>query len=461
MTTKDLIAVIEIGSSAVIGAVGYRRPDGMLEVTACASEPSGEFIKNGVVRNIDKTAQCLTNIVNRLEGQLRTVSIEQVYVGLCGYTVHSVKGKVERGFTEGTHITADIVDDMADENLMSVSADRVVVKSIPQEYYGDGILLPDPVGCNCCHLSGHYLNLEARYSTMENLRTAFENAKVLTADEYITPLLIGDACVSATDRSLGCALVDIGASTTTVLVYKGGHLRFLAVIPLGDRLIVSDLVTLGMAAEEAEEIRLNYGLSIKTDDDSTYVTRSAGKVALREIGFAIRARFFEIIANVEYQICQAGFTDEHLKSGFIFTGGAMMMPDAEAYIRRQAFFEKMRLTRLPSDISWEAEEKPIPSKQMSLAALLAAGTEPCCVQEEQPEIDYHQGSFTTGILFDDEGNSAQEERDRQEKEKREQNRLRREREREERERERQAKKAKKRSLFDRLTVYLKNELLDE
>lgn len=461
MASKDLIAVIEIGSSAVVGAVGYRRPDGMLEVTACASEPSGEFIKNGVVRNIDKTAQCLTNIVNRLDGQLRTSCIEQVYVGLCGYTVHSVGNTVERGFDEDTRVTTDIVDNMADDNLLGVSADRVVVKSLPQEYYGDGILLPDPVGCNCRQLSGHYLNLEARYSTMENLRSAFETAKVLTADEYITPLLLADTCLADTDRSLGCALVDIGAGTTTVSVYKGNHLRFLAVIPLGDRLVVSDLVSLGIAADEAEEIRMKYGLSIKTDDNTNYVTRSGNLVPRRDIGFAIRARFHEIIANVEHQVRQAGFDEEILKSGFIFTGGAMMMPEAESYVRHQSFFPKTRVATLPTDIVWMADDKPILSKQLSLVALLNAGTESCCIASEHIEVDYSKGSFSTGSLFNDEGNSAQEERDRKERERREMEQKKREEERLIRENERREKKAKKRSFFDRLTDRLKNELLDE
>lgn len=459
MATKDLIAVIEIGSSSVIGAVGGRRPDGTFEVSACASEPSGEFVRNGVVRNIDKTAQCLTNIVNRLDGQLKKATIEQVYVGLCGYTVHSTGNTVDKAFVEETRVTAEIIDDMADQNLQTVSADRVVVKSIPQEYFGDGIQMSDPVGCNCTQLSGHYLNLEARYSTMENLRKAFEAAKVETVDETITPLLLADVVVPATDRSLGCALVDIGAGTTTVSVYKRDHLRFLSVIPLGDRAIVSDLVSLGIAADEAEEIRSRYGLSIPADDNSNYVTRSGNSVPLRDIGFAIRARFQEIIDNVEHQVYQAGYDKEDLKSGFIFTGGTLMMPEVETYLHSKPFFSKMRVAHVPTDIIWEAQEKPTASRQLSLLALLLAGTESCCTQEAEPEIDYSRGNFTTGSLFDDEGNSAQEERDRQEAERRENERKRKEAERRSRDAARQERK--KNNLFSRIKNILTDELLSD
>ena len=459
MASKELIAAIEIGSSAVHGTVGYRLPDGKLEVMKCVSEPSGEFIKNGVVRNIDKTAQCLTNIVNRLEGQLKNTTIERVYVGICGYTVHSVSNKVERMFDDEMRLTADIIDAMEEENCQSATSDRVVVKSIPQEYFADGVQISDPVGCNCRQLIGHYLNLEARYSAMENLRAAFEMAKVETADECIIPLSLSDVVLTAVDRNLGCALVDIGAGTTTVSVYKGDCLRFMAVIPLGDRLIVSDIVSLGIAADEAEEIYLRYGLSIKSDDASIYTTHSGNEVALRDIGFAIRARFHEMIENVEHQIRKAGFSGENLKSGFVFTGGTMMVPEAQNYVNRQPFFERVRLATSPSDVIWSKDEAPILSKQITLASLLNACTEPCCVQEEPQEIDYSQGNLTTGLLFDDYGESAQVERDRRKAAKLQEAAERRQKEKEERNRQ-QEKKVGRLSLFERLTKMVSDQLFD-
>ena len=71
-----MIVVIETGSATVSGAAGYKRADGGIELVAYASEPSADFIRNGVVRNIDRTAQCLTNIINMLEGALENVSID-------------------------------------------------------------------------------------------------------------------------------------------------------------------------------------------------------------------------------------------------------------------------------------------------------------------------------------------------------------------------------------------------
>ena len=75
---KEFIVAIELGSSKMTGIAGKKNLDGSIQVLACVKEDSSSFIRKGVVYNIDKTAQCLTNIISRLEKQLKT-GITQVY----------------------------------------------------------------------------------------------------------------------------------------------------------------------------------------------------------------------------------------------------------------------------------------------------------------------------------------------------------------------------------------------
>ena len=116
MATNDLIVAIELGSSKIAGAVGRKRPDGSLQVVAYASEPASGFVRRGVVYNIDKTAQCLTDLVNRLEPELNNATIEQAYVGVGGYTLHSELNTVARTFEEETRVSDNIVTVMEEEN---------------------------------------------------------------------------------------------------------------------------------------------------------------------------------------------------------------------------------------------------------------------------------------------------------------------------------------------------------
>ena len=54
-------------------------------------------------------------------------------------------------------------------------------------------------------------------------------------------------------------LIDFGADTTTVSVYKNNILRHLAVIPLGGSNITKDICSQQIEEEDAEELKLKYG----------------------------------------------------------------------------------------------------------------------------------------------------------------------------------------------------------
>ena len=67
----EFIVAIELGSSKIIGIAGKKNLDGSISVNAVVKEDASQCIRKGVVYNIDKTGQCLTNIINKLKKQLK------------------------------------------------------------------------------------------------------------------------------------------------------------------------------------------------------------------------------------------------------------------------------------------------------------------------------------------------------------------------------------------------------
>ena len=63
---------IELGSSKITGIAGRKNTDGSISVLAIAQENGEACIRNGVVRNIEKTVQALSNIIKKLEATLKT-----------------------------------------------------------------------------------------------------------------------------------------------------------------------------------------------------------------------------------------------------------------------------------------------------------------------------------------------------------------------------------------------------
>ena len=126
MATTDFIAAIELSSSKISGIAGKKNSDGSIQVLAYAREDASSFIHKGVIYNIDKTAQALTSITNKLENQLNN-SIAKVYVGIGGQSLRTVKNAVSRTLDEEGIISQELVDSICDENLEVPLADMSVL----------------------------------------------------------------------------------------------------------------------------------------------------------------------------------------------------------------------------------------------------------------------------------------------------------------------------------------------
>ena len=142
---SDFIAAIELSSSKISGIAGKKSSDGSIQVLAYAREDASPFIHKGAIYNIDKAAQALTSIINKLEGQLNN-SIAKVYVGIGGQSLRTVRNAVSRTLEEESIISQELVDEICDENRDVPLVDMSVLDVAPQEYKIDNTLHVEPVG---------------------------------------------------------------------------------------------------------------------------------------------------------------------------------------------------------------------------------------------------------------------------------------------------------------------------
>ncbi len=343
---KDFIVAIELGSSKVTGIAGQKKPDGSISVLAMAQEDSSSFIRKGVVYNIDKTAQSLTNIKKKLEAQLKT-RITQVFVGVGGQSIRSVRNTIAKDLPESTKITQQMVAELMDSNWNLDYPDQKILDVAELEYKVDSQYQMDPVGIRATRLEGNFLNILERKSFFQNLNRCFETAEINVADMYLAPLALADAILTEAEKRSGCALVDIGADTTTVSVFWKNVLRHLVVIPLGSNNVTKDIASLQMEESEAEAMKLKYA-SAYTDNNEIdptlkYSIDPERQVESRRFIEIVEGRMEEIIENVRYQI-----PDEYygkMLGGIIITGGGANMKNIEKAFINSTRIEKVRVAK--------------------------------------------------------------------------------------------------------------------
>ena len=473
MATTEFIAAIELGSSKVTGIAGRKNSDGSMQVLAYAKEDSSSFIRKGIIYNLDKTAQSLTSIINKLEGDLKN-SIATVYVGIGGQSLRTVRNVVSRDLNEETIISQELVDAICDENLEIPLVDMDILDVAPQEYKIGNNLQADPVGVAGSHIEGSFLNIVARASIKKNLERCFEQAKIEIADLLISPLVTANAVLSESERRSGCALIDFGADTTTISVYKNNILRFLTVLPLGGNSITRDITSMQMEEEEAERLKITFGNVMYEEEESEEAATcqledGSRTVELQALNNIIEARAEEIITNVWNQIQLSGY-DDKLLSGIIITGGAANLKNLDTMLRKRSKIEKIRTARsIRNTIQTDSDLIKKDGTQNTLFGLLFEGKENCCLVETRP-VTHSQPVITEPVnMFEEDealkeqeaaAREAKKKKDEEDKRRRDEDRRRKE---EEKRKKEEARKKKKEgpSWFEKTFNKISNEIFSD
>ena len=298
MEEKNIIA-IEIGSSKIKGALGSFSPSGVLTVKAVEEEPLLDWVRYGAVSNVEETSRLVSGIIRKIENRVAPSKVSKVYVGLGGRSCCSMRRDVETQFNDDREITDDI--------LRQYTVDKRVVAR-PKGTVGRNV-----------RFSANLIT--CRVASKRNIDLLFNDKLNLTIGGYeVRQLALGDLVLTSDEKHLGCMLVDFGAETTTVSIYKAGHLQYMTTLPMGSRNITRDITTLNYLEDKAEELKRKVAdASGKTSiDNGTAIDYS-------KLNEMVSYRAGEIIANIRKQIELAGYRPADLSAGIIIVGRAALL----------------------------------------------------------------------------------------------------------------------------------------
>ncbi len=428
------IAAIELSSSKISGAVGVETFEG-IKILATASMPVNGFITKGVVRNVDETSKAITGIINVLEhnlGDKYKVSIKRAYTSLAGLSLHSVKSKVTKGFEDYTRISSGIIDELADENdkTFQCPAGYARVRTIHQEYKLDGKIENNPVGASARIIEGNYLNLIIKEQYLKQMKESFAEAELDIEDSFSAARIDGDTLLDKDMQRNGCALVNIGADTTTISIYTKGTLRMLNVLPLGCSNITKDLCAEHISYDEAEEILITRGYKPSGNETAAAVDSAI-------TNSIIYARMSEILQNVKFRIEESGEHVHHI----IFTGGGSKLKNLDLMLKELLPNFKTEIISEPQFNLISDSGVNVSGVTATLYGLLRQGKVNCCEEEvKTTPVITEQAMFTNDELdFQEEKTQEEQEPEISREEKK---RL----EREEREKQKEEERVRKEAI---------------
>ena len=258
---KDLVFGLDIGTAKVMVVAAEVLPDGQLRV-AGLGVASTHGLKRGVVVNIDATVQSIQEALKEAE-MMAGCKIDRVYTGITGSHIrgqNSTGMVIVRDNREVTPVDVSRVVETA--KAINIPNDQRLLLVEPQEFVIDGHEVKEPIGMSGSRLEVKVHIVTGAQSAAENILKCVRRCGLEVERLVLNPSASAASVVTDDEKSLGVAVVDIGAGTTDVQIYTDGSVRHTAVIPIAGDLITSDIaMALRTPTKDAEEIKVEYGVA--------------------------------------------------------------------------------------------------------------------------------------------------------------------------------------------------------
>jgi cell division protein FtsA len=356
MKDKELIVGLDIGGTAVriaVGALSFtEKGERKINILAAVSSPC-EGMHRGVITSIDDVVSSISNCVDKTE-RILGMPIERVWVGISGSHIISrpAHGVVGIAKPDGEITENDISRVLEDARTTAIPSNYEILHVIPKSFTVDNQTgISDPLGMNALRLEVDAEIIQGLSSQIRNLTKCIYRARLEIENLVFSILAAAEAVLTSKQKEVGTALINIGASTTSMAVFEERNVIHTAVLPVGSEHITSDIaIGLRTSIDIAEQVKIDYGTA------NSKIVNKREEINLRECGAVsdefvsrkyvaeiIEARVEEILEKIDDElkkIARSGL----LPGGVVLTGGGAKLPGLVEVAKRKL--------RLPASLGY-------------------------------------------------------------------------------------------------------------
>jgi cell division protein FtsA len=324
---------IDIGSSAVRVIVAQKESDSEdIKILGVGVVPM-RGMQRGVITDVEEAVIALGEARDMAE-RVSGIMVERAYISINGshLTSHNLRGIIAVSRADG-EITPEDVDRVINAaQAISMPQNREILHVLPQNFIVDGQEhISDPVGMTGVRLEVEAHVVEGSAPFIKNLTKVVNQAGVHIEEFVFAPLSSALAVLDKRQKELGVVLVDLGAGTTSMVVYEENVLLHTSVMPVGASHITNDIaIGLRTSIDVAEAIKVSHGTALpdSVPQNETISVEGEGdeqeSISRKEVANIISARLEELLSFVDRELKAIGRSGI-LPAGVILTGGGAHM----------------------------------------------------------------------------------------------------------------------------------------
>ena len=326
MSRNNIITGLDIGSGDIkILVAAQKEREATIEVMSQIKMPSFG-VRKGVITDVEKVSNIIQSLLDKAEEEIGQ-KINSVYVNINGSHLFSVssRGMVAVSRADQKISEADIERVLQSAQTISLSSNKEILEVFPKEYIVDGEKgIKDPNGMKGGRLEAEVLILTGFSPYKKNLSQAVLNTNLQVLDIVPSSVASAAAVLLPKQKELGVALLDIGAGTSELAIFKEESLIHLAVFPIGSFNITED-IAIGLQTDinTAEMLKIEKGnCFLKKSNKKEKMETEQGLLVFSQkmLSRIIEDRISDIFEQTQRELKKVA-DQGSLPSGLVLTGG--------------------------------------------------------------------------------------------------------------------------------------------
>ena len=342
MSRDEIIIGLDVGTTSVQVVAAFKKKNQEAPQVIGWSEVYSRGVRRGAVVDIEEAAAAIREAWQKAISHAGIKHNEAVVgVGGGNIFVRPSKGVVIVSRADREISREDIQRALVQAEAIPASPNREILHNLAKEWIVDGERsIKDPLGMSGVKLEVDTLIIECGAPALKNLRKAIALSGVKIKELVLSPLAASYAVLSPRQKELGTLVLDIGGSTTGMVVFEEGDIFHAAILGLGSAHTTHDLVYgLQVDVDTAEKIKKLHGSALAestSSRDMVDLKKLGGdnSIQRREIAIICEARFSEIFETVQKELKKVGRA-AMLPGGVILTGGGSKIPRLDKLAKKE------------------------------------------------------------------------------------------------------------------------------
>ena len=311
MAIGDIIVGLDIGTSKVSAIVGEVNNFSQIEIISSAKYKC-KGVQKGKIVDEDEISLSIAKAIQDAEDKAN-LKIHSAYVTVPGKYVTIVQNSIIKEVKDkyaGISVK-DVSTSIMQIKDIEIPEGKAIIDIVTESFILDnGEEVQDPVGCLSSNftIQAQIILVDKEY--MKKMNSILKKAGVELDGMVPITLAERNLVLDRNELNDNIMLLDIGAGNIDIGVFEGNKFVYTNTIPLGGDTIRKDIeLVLGISEEEADKLKRQYGLALKSfiDNDhdiylSTCAEDSNKTIKSSELIEIIEARIEEMFSLINRDI---------------------------------------------------------------------------------------------------------------------------------------------------------------